>query len=126
MGSRMAQLEADLMDDDMRSEDNDIGKDRVTRPNKKGRAFESRQGWRRRHPTRVLNQFAGVTNTTSSASTRWEEALVHGTKRVELPEDFRPKDDMDGMTNQIGLVTAALENYKASKNKLQRLHLVGV
>ena len=110
----------------MKSEDNEIGKDRVTRPNSKGRAFEIRQGWRRRHPTRVLNQFAGVTNTTSSASSRWEEALIHGTKRVELPEEFRPHDDMEGMSNQLGLVTAAQDNYKASKNKLQRLHLVGV
>jgi hypothetical protein len=122
----MAQLEADLMADDMQSEDNDIGKDRVDHRNRKGRAFEVRQGWRRRHPTRVLNQFAGVTNTTSSASSRWEEALVYDTKKVELPEEFRPHDDTAGMTNQIGLVTAALENYKASKNKLQRLHLVGV
>ena len=126
MGSRMAQLEADLIGDEMQPDDSEIGKDRVTHPNTKGRAFEIRQGWRRRHPTRVLNQFKGVTETTSSASSRWEEALVHGTKRVELPQEFRPHDDMDGMTNQLGLVTAALENYKASKNKLTRLHLVGV
>jgi len=122
----MAQLEADLVGDEMKSDDNDTGKDRVTRPNTKGRVFETRQGWRRRHPTRVLNQFAGATNTTSSASSRWEEALIHGTKRVELPEEFRPQDDMEGMSNQIGLVSAALDNYKASKNKLGRLHLVGV
>lgn len=122
----MAQLEADLQGEDMQSDDIDTGKDRVTHPNKKGRSFAIKQGWRRRHPTRVLNQFAGATNTTSNASSRWEEALVYGTKRVDLPDEFRPNDDMEGMSNQIGLVSASLDNYKASKNKLGRLHLVGV
>lgn len=124
--SRTAQLEADLIGNELNDETADIGKDRVTRPNVKGRAFQIQQGWRRRHPNRVLNQFKGVMDTTSSASSKWEESLIHDTKRVELPQEFQPKEGMDGMTNQLGIVTAAFENYKASKNKLQRLHLVGV
>jgi len=122
----MQQLEEDLIDKEINDETADIGKDRVTHPNRQGRAFQIQQGWRRRHPTRVLNQFKGVMSTTSSAGSKWEEALVHNTTKVELPKEFQPKDGMDGMTNQLGVVTAAFENYKASKNKLQRLHLVGV
>lgn len=126
MDSRTAQLEADLIGEELNNETADLGKDRVTRPNTQGRALAINQGWRRRHPTRVLNQFKGVVSTTSDASSKWEEALIHDTKRVELPQEFQPQGTMDGMTNQLGIVTAAFENYKASKNKLQRLHLVGV
>lgn len=84
------------------------------------------QGLRRRHPHRVLNQFDGVMKSTSSAAMTWEQAMIHETKRVELPKDFRPKDDMEGMSNQVGIVTTALDNYKASRAKFERMHLVNV
>lgn len=122
----MAQLEADLIGDEMKPDDSEHGHDRVTYPNTQGRALEIKQGWRRRHPQRVLSQFAGITDTTSTASSKWEEAMIHGTKRVELPKEFRPEGDSDGMSNQLGVVTAALDNYKASKQKLKRMYLVGV
>lgn len=64
--------------------------------------------------------------TTSSASSLWEKALLYETKRVDMPKDFRPQGDSDGMVNQMGVVSTALDNYKASKNKFQRMHLVGV
>lgn len=124
--SRMAQLEADLIGDEMKPDDSEHGHDRVTHPNTYGRALEIKQGWRRRHPQRVLNQFSGVVDTTSTASSKWEEAMIYGTKRVELPQEFRPEGDSDGMSNQLGVVTAALDNYKASKEKLKRMYLVGV
>ena len=94
--------------------------------NKDNRTLRIQQGLRRRHPDRVLNQYDGIMKTTSSASSMWEKALLHETKRVEMPKDFRPRDDTEGMTNQMGVVTTALDNYKASKNKLQRMHLIGV
>lgn len=122
----MAELEAELIGDEMRPDDAEHGHDRVTYPNTYGRALEIKQGWRRRHPQRVLNQFAGIADTTSSASSKWEEAMIWGTKRVELPEEFRPEGDSDGMSNQLGIVTASLDSYKASKEKLKRMHLVGV
>lgn len=93
--------------------------------NRLNKQMAIQQGVRRRHPHRVLGQFQGVNSTTSSASTMWEQALVHETKKVDMPQDFRPKGDTEGMSNQMGLVSTALENYKNSKNKLQRLHLVG-
>lgn len=124
--SRMAELEADLIGDELDVDDAEHGQDRVTHPNTYGRTLEIKQGWRRRHPERVLNQFAGVNDTTSTASSKWEESMVHGTKRVELPREFQPEGDADGMSNQLGVVTAALDNYKASQNKLKRMYLVGV
>ena len=94
--------------------------------NKNNRTLKIQQGLRQRHPDRVLNQYDGIMNTTSSASSLWEQALLYETKKVEFPKEFRPRDDTDGMTNQMGVVTTALDNYKASKNKLGRMHLIGV
>jgi len=122
----MAELEADLIGDEMRPDDAEHGHDRVTHPNTYGRALEIKQGWRRRHPNRVLNQFTGVVDTTTTASSKWEEAMLYDTKRVELPQEFRPDSETDGMSNQLGVVTAALDNYKSSKEKLKRMYLVGV
>ena len=64
--------------------------------------------------------------TTSTAASTWEQALLHETKRVDLPKEFRPTGDGDGMVNQVGVVTTALENFKASKGKFSRFHLIGV
>ena len=88
--------------------------------------LEIKQGFRRRHPTRVLSQHQGIGETTEKASTQWEEAIMHDIKRVDLPDEYQSTEGTTGMTNQMGLVTTALENYKSSKNKLDRLHLVGV
>jgi len=104
----------------------ETGTRRISAPDRRGRALEIQQGFRRRHPSNVLNRYDGVMKTTSNASSLWEESLIHETKRVELPKDFRPKGDTEGMTNQMGIVNVALDNYKASKNKLQRMYLVGV
>lgn len=124
--SRIAELEADLIGNELDVNDAEHGQDRVTHPNIYGRTLDIKQGWRRRHPERVLNQFTGVNSTTSSASSKWEEALLYGTKRVELPKEFHPDGDLSGMSNQLGVVTAALDNYRASKEKLKRMYLVGV
>jgi hypothetical protein len=84
------------------------------------------QGFRRRHPHAVLGQYDGVMKTTSTAASSWEQALLYETERTEMPKEFRPKGDGDGMVNQVGVVTTALENYKASKGKFSRMHLIGV
>ena len=134
MDSRRAELEADLIGDEaMHNSELETGRRHVNEgtkfqrdANRKNRHFQIQQGLRRRHPGRVLNQFAGVYKSTSHAKNQWEQALLYETKRVDLPKDFRPKGDTDGMVNQIGLVTTALENYKSSRGKFERMHLVGV
>lgn len=130
--SRREQLEAELIGDQLQDEQS-TGQFQVHENNgfdraaaRRNKMFEIRQGIHRRHPSRVLHQFEGVVNTTSSASTLWEQALLHDTKRASLPQDFRPKNDVNGMANQMGVVTTALENYRNSRGKLERMHLVGV
>jgi len=88
--------------------------------------LQIQQGWRRRHPNRVLHQFDGVSQQQSKAKTLFEQALLHETKRSSLPKEYRPNDDADGMANQMGLVTTALDNYKGSKEKLSRMYLSSV
>jgi hypothetical protein len=132
--NRRAELERELIDDQNVHEDEiNTGKVKIDEKNRfqrnaqrDVRLFRIKQGIRKRHPDRVLHQFNGVKNTTSTASTLWEQALIHDTKRTELPQDFRPKGDIDMMTNQMGIVTTALDNYKSSRGKLERMHLVGV
>lgn len=93
--------------------------------------FNIKQGHRRRHPNRVLHQFSGISETTSSATTQWEEAMLYETKRTELPKEYTPKGDTEGLTNQLGIANVSTKNFKDvhKKNrlgKLQRMHLVGV
>jgi hypothetical protein len=133
--ARRAALEASLLSEDTADnlEDISTGRSRVLENSKfqrkattTNKSFRIRQGLRRRHPRRVLNQFQGATSTSSKSASLWEKSLIHETKRVDLPKEFRPVGDSDGMTNQLGIVSVALDNYKASKQKFSRLHLVGI
>lgn len=85
-----------------------------------------KQGTRYRHPDQVLNNFKGVTSTTSESASLWEKALVDSDKKLGLPKEFQVSGDSDGMVNQMGIVSVALDNYKASKQKFSRLHLINV
>jgi hypothetical protein len=132
--SRRAGLEADLIGEELELKTElETGHRHVNegskfqkRINRQNKMLQIQQGFRRRHPNRVLNQYQGIMKTTSSASSLWEKALLYETKRVDMPKDFRPQGDSDGMVNQMGVVSTALDNYKASKNKFERMHLVGV
>ena len=131
---KRAQLEADLIGEELgMRQEMETGRRHVNEgtkfqqtANRANRSLAIQQGVRRRHPHRVLNQFDGVMKTTSSAASTWEQAMTHETKRVEMPKEFRPRDDSEGMVNQLGIVSTALDNYKASRGKFQRMHLVGV
>jgi len=72
-----------------------------------------------------LHQFAGVNDTTSEAGDLYTKSLLQDTKRSEIPKDFRVRGDADFMSNQMGLVATAFNNYKASKRKLERMYTVG-
>ena len=134
--SRRADLEADLIGevaDESGGQERETGRRQIQDGNKyqqralrTNRGFTIQQGKRVRHPARVLNQYDAVNATTSDAGTTWEAALMHETKRVELPKEFQSKGDDEMMANQMGIVTTALDNYQASKNKLQRMHLVNI
>lgn len=87
--------------------------------------FSIQQGVRRRHPERVLSQYAGISKETSNAESVWEKALMHEQARVEIPEEFKAQDAEMGV-NQMGLVTTALDNYTRSKGKFARQFISGV
>lgn len=131
--SRRAELEADLIADSMQTTKMvQNGRRHVNegtafqrRANRADRVLTIQQGFRRRHPKRVLSQYDGVYNTTSDASSSWEKAMLHETERVDLPKEFRPNKDTMGMTNQLGIVTTAADNYKKHRKKLERMFLVG-
>jgi hypothetical protein len=96
------------------------------RASRQTKALRISQGLRYRHPNQVLNTFKGVTSTSSESSSLWEKSLVDQSKRVNMPKEFKVQGDSDGMVNQMGIVSVALDNYKASKQKFSRLHLVNV
>ena len=87
--------------------------------------FAQRQGFRRRHPSTMLNQFAGVVRTTTSPKMKWEQYIEAENERVQLPETTK-KGRNEYVANQMGLVETALENYVKSKEKLNAIVSVGV
>lgn len=130
--SRRSELEKELIGDILtQQETTETGKDRSKDGNqfhrenlRDWRSFAIKQGVRRRHPTRVLSQYAQIVKETSNAETAWEKALLHEQERLEIPEEYKTSDGM--IANQTGLVTTALDNYKRSQNKFERTMLTGV
>ena len=131
---RSKTLETDLIGDDLAQKAAmetgrrhvDEGTEFQRNANKANKMLGIQQGFRQRHPHSVLGQYDGVMKTTSTAASSWEKALLYETKRTDMPKEFKVTGDSDGMVNQVGVVTTALENYKASKSKFSRFHLIGV
>lgn len=92
--------------------------------NRNYKGFAIKQGVRRRHPDRVLAQFAAIVDQTSNAQSAWEKALMHEQQRVEVPEEYKAKD-AEMISNQVGLVTTALDNFAKSKSKFERVYSMG-
>ena len=88
--------------------------------------FSIRQGVRRRHPNKVLNQYATVAKETKNANSVWEKALMDENERATLDKEYEWHGDGRLMANQMGVVKLALDNYEKSKYKLERAHIVGV
>lgn len=93
---------------------------------KRSRGFDIKQGIRRRHPKQTLSQFKAITNDTEKAESVWEKAFEDEEKRATVDQQYSWNGNTSLMTNQMGVVTAALDNYKQSKGKLERVTIVGV
>jgi hypothetical protein len=93
---------------------------------KKNNVFETRQGFRRRHPHDVLGRYAGLVGSTDSTSTVVEAAMRFEHERSEIPKENRPSDIATGLSTMYHVNDIALQNFKKSKNKLGNMHLVGV
>ena len=95
--------------------------------NRGQKEFYVTQGRRMRHPDMVLHNFETVTAGTDDAETTWEKAMMHEQERQSIPKEYQYEGEDKGMVaSQLGVVTTALDNYKRSKDKLQRSHLVGL
>lgn len=87
--------------------------------------FAQRQGFRRRHPSRMLNEYAGVVKTSGNPKMKWEQFIQAENERVQLPETTKKGRNVY-VANQMGLVETALKNYVNSKEKLNAIVAVGV
>jgi hypothetical protein len=88
--------------------------------------FAIRNGFRRRHPNHLLNQFAAIVKTNKNPKLKYEEYIEAENERTELPEYAKKARRNDMVANQIGLVQTAVENYAKSKEKLSAMTAVGV
>jgi hypothetical protein len=87
--------------------------------------FAQKQGFRRRHPSRLLNEYAGVVKTNKNPKMKWEEYIDAENERIQLPETTKKGRNVY-MANQMGLVRTAMENYVKSREKLSSIVPVGV
>lgn len=88
------------------------------------RAFEVKQGIRRRHPTSVLSNYATVTETNNNPHTTWEKSLEEENEMSSLPKVYQTQGQLSAV--QLGIVRTAEENYAKSKNKLSTMYVTGV
>ena len=132
-GSRATALTQELMGQAVKAQAGDAmtGQRRVndpfqTRLDKQNNIFQTKQGFRRRHPNSVLHNYTTIYSTTDSASTVVEAALEHEHVRVDIPKDNRPSSIATGMTTMYHIDDVAFKNFANSRTKLNRMHLVGV
>jgi hypothetical protein len=89
--------------------------------------FGIKQGLRRRHPEHVLHQYREETGQNNvKAFDQWTQGMQENNERTPVDGVYRAEKDDRFWSNQMGLVTTALENYTNSKFKLERMHPVGV
>ena len=133
--SNIENLETELMGQEMSQMQQDVATGRAkpvesqqltSAVRRRNRHFHIKQGKRRRHPYRTLNQYQALQNTTSGAATHWEQTMMYENKRSQMPREFKTSGLDGGMTTQMGIATLALENYTKSKEKLMRMYLAGV
>ncbi len=87
--------------------------------------FMTKQGFRRRHPSNALSQYAGLARTNTSPKTRYEQFMLETHEHVQLPEIVK-KSRNEFSPNQMGLVETATQNFAKSKQKLSALIPIGM
>jgi len=88
--------------------------------------FAIRNGFRRRHPSKLLNQFGAIVKTNKNPKLKYEEFIEAENERCELPEYAKKARNNDMIPNQMGLVETAFQNFVKSKEKLSAMVPVGV
>lgn len=82
-------------------------------------AFAIKQGIRRRHPNRLLQERDGIMSTTSNAKDFATESLIYEQERIDLPDVYEYDGESTMLANQFYLPQVASQNAKNSREKLK-------
>jgi hypothetical protein len=83
------------------------------------------QGFRRRHPAKLLSNYASTTFNGPNPRTKWEDAMRRSEDLTQVPEYYKRAGD-ERMANQLGLVETANKNFMKSRARIQVSTPVGV
>ena len=87
-------------------------------------SFDTKTGFRRRHPANVLNQYKGLVNTSADVHSVWEQSMEDEDSKAYSRKQF---DNTNyGITNQFGLEQVAEDNFYKRKKYLETMRVVGV
>lgn len=84
-----------------------------------------KQGLRRRHPAKLLSNYASVTFNGPNPRTKWEDAMRRSQDMTQVPEYYKRAGDVR-LANQLGLVETANKNFMKSRARIQVSTPVGV
>lgn len=84
-----------------------------------------KQGFRRRHPARLLSNYASQLFNGPNPRTKHEDAIRRSEDLTQVPEYYKRAGD-DRVANQLGLVEVADKNYKKSRKRIEISTPVGV
>lgn len=83
------------------------------------------QGFRRRHPAKLLSNYSSTVFNGPNPRFKWEDAMRRSEHLTQIPEYYKRAGD-DRLANQLGLVETAYKNYKKSQARLSVSTPVGV
>lgn len=83
------------------------------------------QGFRRRHPSRLLASYASQTFNGPNPRTKWEDAMRRSEDLTQIPEYYRRANESQ-LSNQVGLIETANKNFMKSRSRIQITTPVGV
>jgi hypothetical protein len=96
---------------------------------KGARTFAVRQGFRRRHPAKLLSNYAADTfngGGPNGPRTKYEQAMQRSQDLTQIPEYYAPVNKDQRIANQLGLVDTAYKNYMKSRQRMSMSTPVGV
>lgn len=88
-------------------------------------AFAIKQGFRRRHPGKLLSSYASALFNDNNPRTKYEDAIRRSEDTTTLPEYYKRGGD-ERVANQLGLVETAYKNFSKSRNRMAITSPVGV
>lgn len=88
--------------------------------------FAIKQGFRRRHPSKLLSSYSEALFNGPNPRTKYEDAIRRSEKITEIPEYYKRATQDERVANQLGLVETSYKNYMKSRQRMQISTPVGV